>query len=63
MTTERTAIRLTRPVSALAGVSYPLHGAAARTIHTGPRANVIGWPDMVVNVVPPSGPGRDHRVS
>ena len=36
---------------------------AARTIHTGPRANVIGWPDVVVNAVPPSGAGRDQRAS
>jgi hypothetical protein len=25
---------------------------AARTIHTGPRANVIGWPAVVVKAVP-----------
>lgn len=36
---------------------------AARTIHTGPRAKVIGWPDVVVNIVPPSGSGRDQRAS
>jgi hypothetical protein len=33
------------------------YALAASTIHTGPRANVIGWPDVVVNVVPPSGAG------
>ena len=33
------------------------HGAAASTTQTGPRANLIGWPDAVVNVVPPSGIG------
>jgi len=38
MTTERTAVHLTR--------------SAASTTQTGPRANVIAWPDMVVNVAP-----------
>jgi hypothetical protein len=31
----------------------PSHAAAASTTQTGPRANVMTWPDMVVNVVPP----------
>lgn len=39
------------------------HGAAASTTQTGPRANVIGWPDAVVNLVPPSASGRDQRTS
>src|SRR6266567_7038412 len=39
------------------------HGAAASTTQTGPRANVIGWPDKVVNVVPPSASGRDQRMA
>ena len=26
------------------------HDAVASTTQTGPRANVIGWPDRVVNV-------------
>ena len=36
---------------------------AASTIQTGPGAKVIGCPDAVVNVVPPSGSGRDQRTS
>lgn len=39
------------------------HGAVASTTQTGPRANVIGCPDTVVNVVPPSASGRDQRTS
>jgi hypothetical protein len=39
------------------------HGAAASTTQTGPRANVIGWPDAAVNVVPPSASGRDQRTA
>ena len=40
MTTERAASHATGPL--------------ASTTQTGPRANVMTWPDMVVNVVPPS---------
>ena len=39
------------------------HGAAASTTQAGPRANVIGWPDAVVNVVPPSASARDQRMA
>lgn len=35
----------------------------ASTIHTGPGANVMGWPDAVVKVVPASGAGRVQRAS
>jgi predicted transcriptional regulator len=39
----------------------PSYGAVASTTQTGPRANVMTWPDMVVNVVPLSALGRDQR--
>ena len=38
-------------------------GAAVSITQTGPRANVMGWPDMVVNVVPPLASGRDQRMA
>ena len=31
------------------------------TIQTGPRANVIGRPEAVLNVLPSSASGRDQR--
>ena len=43
-------------------IRHARHGAAASTTQTGPRANVIGWPDKVVNAVPPSASGRDQRI-
>jgi hypothetical protein len=36
----------------------PWRYRAAKTIQTWPRANVIGWPEAVLNVVPPSALGR-----
>jgi len=39
------------------------HGVAASTTQTGPRANVMVWPDVVVNVVPPLASGRDQRMA
>lgn len=39
------------------------HGRGASTTHTGPEANVIGCPAVVVNVVPSSVAGRDQRMS
>ena len=47
----------------LAGASAgapPVSGRPS-TIQTGPRANVIGWPDAVRKVVPSSAAGRDQR--
>jgi hypothetical protein len=44
------------------GQAYQLSRAqCASTTQTGPVANVIGWPDSVVKVVPPLASGRDQR--
>jgi hypothetical protein len=43
-------------------VVLPCHGAEVSTTQTWPGAKVIGWPDAVVNVVPPFASGRDQRM-
>jgi hypothetical protein len=63
LTTRIPSVPIPMPRAIAAGTSVgadPLRdlrhpfGAAASTTQTGLRANVMTWPDRVVNVVPPS---------
>jgi hypothetical protein len=53
--------RAARSGAAAQAESY--HGVAVSMTQTGPRAKVMAWSDVVVNVVPPSAAGRDRRMA